>query len=241
VVIEGQTWQHLNHDERCEYILEMIQSTPAPTLQQIGDRFGMTREWARQLIRAHGWVKPSAYNGTKCQTCGLRYNAPDVKEHRATLAHERAKAEHRRAMGDEKRDWDMGALIYALHKAGYTNIEITEAAGVALSYPYRWLTWLGEDPYLYGRGPLEHTRLNPQRAAERDRQVVMAYAEGVDRATILEAFDLNPGNLQRIIQAQKAKRPEWYRAEMYRRIGEKGSATRKAQREARRAEMSDKP
>lgn len=188
----------------------MAKQYPPMTLQKIGDEFGFTRERARQLIRDHGWEKTSFYQGTVCPTCKVRYKG-DIAVHRQTRDHQRAIMDHRAALGDERRNWDKMAIFYAMYEAGWSNGEMVRATGTYANAPTRYLTMLGLDPYrLRGR---PWPRLNPQQAAVRDRQVALAYAEGVETDTILEMFGLGRGNLTRIVRNYGAYRPDWYRRE----------------------------
>jgi len=198
----------------------------------VGDEFGVTRERIRQLIRIHGWEKkPHATKGrVMCPTCGFRTNGESMAEHRRTnLAHQRAKMERHRKWTDNRREWDTGAFIYALHKAGYKPIEIADLIGKAITYPYRWLNWLGENPYI--RGPIIG-RLNPQQAAERDRRIAVSWAEGMEARDIMEAYNVNLANLHRIVAEQGARRPDWFAKEF---TG--WNAMRRRQKE--REELSD--
>lgn len=196
--------------ERCARIQAYVESEHPPTLQAMGDEFGVTREMIRQIIVRHGWKKKFARRELTCKGCGGGYYG-DKREHNATPEHQQTVATKERKRLDLLIAWDQVALIAAMWEAGYSKQEIIDLAGVFPTRVYRALRIAGLNPYSPGRGPQE--RLNPQQAAERDRQIALMWVEGVSTPTIMDIFGVEQGNLTRITKEQGVRRPDWYRKE----------------------------
>ena len=55
--------------ERNAQIVAMARQEPVPTLQEIGDKFGISREWVRQILVKHNVTKPDAGPVAKTRPC----------------------------------------------------------------------------------------------------------------------------------------------------------------------------
>ena len=63
--IEALAVCHKTRQERRESILKMVAENPALTLQEVGDHFGVSREWIRQVLKTSGFIKPNSLRRIK--------------------------------------------------------------------------------------------------------------------------------------------------------------------------------